>query len=460
MNSPGYKWDAALIAGGKSRRFGQDKAFADWRGEPLYVVQLRTLMRLTPNRIWLSTNSEQSFPEHIDGVQRINDTIPEIGPIGAFKTVFESSEADRIFLLAVDMPLLGEDSIKKIVTSQTCTVPKINNRWEPLSGIYPRRDFLELIDDQIQSNEYSLQRLLDRAENNQLIVSFAIEEADRILYTNLNTEEEYLEIQQGMLYDCTQKISYQRGANYSDSKSDYVAREEPLELQVNRKSVAVMMRTPGHDDELITGFLFTEGIIKSQDQILAIENCPDVDPESRGNTLNVTLHQKTDLSELTRHVFTSSSCGVCGKATIESVFLNFPPIEKAPDFDPEVILALPEKLRSNQETFEKTGGLHASALFTLNGELILAREDVGRHNALDKVIGATLRDQTDVSESILLVSGRISFELMQKALATKIPIVAGISAPSSLAVDLARQSGVVLIGFLRNGGFNLYTVKE
>jgi FdhD protein len=216
------------------------------------------------------------------------------------------------------------------------------------------------------------------------------------------------------------------------------------------------MRTPGHDDELAIGFLLTEGVIRAADEIAEIAHCPDVDPEGVGNTLDVRLRGETDLSRLTRHVFTSSSCGVCGKATIESVFGNFPPVPLHEAPDPALLLSLSAKLRAAQETFDRTGGLHASALFDRAGNLLLLREDVGRHNALDKVIGHALKHDLPMDEAILLVSGRISFELMQKALAARIPVVAGISAPSSLAVKLAKDSGQTLVGFLRERGFNVY----
>ena len=207
----------------------------------------------------------------------------------------------------------------------------------------------------------------------------------------------------------------------------------------------------------MVGFHFPESLITSASEIESISHGPDLHRESVGNPSEIKLPREPDLTELTRHVFPSRSCGVCGKATIDSVFQQFPPLISSLAVDPEVILTLPTALRAAQETFEKTGGLHASALFTAGGELLLLREDVGRHNALDKVIGRGLQDGIDFGQVVLLVSGRISFELTQKALAAGISIIAGISAPTSLAVDLAKKSGQTLIGFLREHGFNLYT---
>lgn len=445
--------DGALIVGGKSSRLGEDKAFLRWNGEALWVVQLRKLLQIEPvEHVWLASNAEQDFPEHIEQVTRVDDAIPEIGPIGALKTVFEKSTSDRVLVLAVDLPLLNREALRRSLTH----VPKIAGRWEPLAACYPRAEMLPLIDQQIKAGEYALQRLLDLAEESGLIESIEVGEDRAYLYSNINTKSDWDALEAGAVHSQTMLRRFGESSGYGEAEKDWLAREEPLEVRVNGQSVSVMMRTPGHDDDLATGFLFTEGIITSAGDIMDIEHCPDVDSKSLGNTLSVQLREAPNLDDLTRHVFTSSSCGVCGKATIDSVFQNFPPVSSVPEFDPKVILSLPEKLRSRQDAFEKTGGLHASALFHIDGELLLIREDVGRHNALDKVIGKALRDKMDLSEVILLVSGRISFELIQKALAARIPVIAGISAPSSLAVDMAKESGQVLIGFLRGAGFNHY----
>lgn len=245
------------------------------------------------------------------------------------------------------------------------------------------------------------------------------------------------------------------------SARDQIAREEPLEIRIEGRSIAVVMRTPGHDRELAAGFLLSEGVITSPGEIFEISECPGNAENTRelGNLIEVLLVKGSSFDEesLTRHVFSSSSCGICGKATIESVFGNFPKIENFRGVSPAQITTYPDKLRAAQATFEKTGGLHASAIFDPAGEIVVLREDVGRHNALDKVIGwSLLKDRLPLSEHTLLLSGRISFELMQKALAAGIPTVAGISAPSSLAVEFARESGQTLIGFLRGETMNIY----
>ncbi|MBG87384.1 MAG: sulfurtransferase FdhD [Verrucomicrobiales bacterium] len=241
---------------------------------------------------------------------------------------------------------------------------------------------------------------------------------------------------------------------------DVLVVEDPLEIRVRGEAVAVTMRTPGHDYELAAGFLCTEAVITRTADVLAINHCQIGEAADTGNVVNVYVSPKLelDLEKLTRHVFASSSCGLCGKATIDAVQQQFPKIEDAPPVSAELIASLPQKLREAQDVFSSTGGLHAAALFDLNGELIVLREDVGRHNAVDKVIGhGFLAGEFPCTENILLVSGRASFEIMQKALAAQISIIAAVSAPSSLAVDFARENGQTMIGFLREGRMNVYT---
>jgi FdhD protein len=245
--------------------------------------------------------------------------------------------------------------------------------------------------------------------------------------------------------------------------ADQVASEEPLEVRVNGKSVSVMMRTPGQDKELAAGFLYTEGIIRSPRDIADIVGCENPKSELDENVINVFLSTKVhfNLGKLTRHFYTSSSCGVCGKASLEAVRQNFKPVKSNFRVPRKILSSLPGKLRAAQETFEKTGGLHASALFDAKGNLVILREDVGRHNALDKVIGwGLLRNRLPFKNSVLLVSGRVSFEIMQKALAAGIPLVAAIGAPSSLAVSMARENGQTLVGFLRDKGMNVYSERK
>ena len=250
---------------------------------------------------------------------------------------------------------------------------------------------------------------------------------------------------------------YRDGA-MTAAQPDEVASEEPLEIRVEGRSVAVVMRTPGHDRELAAGFALTEGIVRGPADIFEITSCLTTEIPT-GNVVDIALADpaKFDAAKLSRHVFSSSSCGICGKATIAAALQQFPSIAAAPQIAPEVLLELPEKLRAAQETFQRTGGLHACALFAVDGKLLILREDVGRHNALDKLIGhELLARRFPLGNCLLLLSGRVSFEMTQKALAAGIGIIAAISAPTSLAVEFAQANNQTLIGFLRGETMNVY----
>ena len=254
-------------------------------------------------------------------------------------------------------------------------------------------------------------------------------------------------------------------------QSDLLAVEEPLEIRLGfgvasereQKSLSVTMRTPGHDFELALGFLLTEGIISSGEQVESIKYCNSVKQEEFENVVRVELKPdvQIDFKKFQRHFYTSSSCGVCGKSSIDAIKVKGKAIESGLTLSSSVIYSLPDKLRKAQLVFEHTGGLHASALFNQAGELIILREDVGRHNALDKIIGAMLfKNEVPMSDFILMLSGRTSFELVQKAAVAGIPVIAAVGAPSSLAVDLAKETGMTLLGFVREGGFNIYCGEQ
>ena len=243
---------------------------------------------------------------------------------------------------------------------------------------------------------------------------------------------------------------------------DLVAVEEPLEVRINGASFAVIMRTPGADRDLAAGFLLAEDVIRGSHELATIEYCEDADDEGRENTLNVTvIGDAVDRLEVRlgerRQVMMTASCGLCGRRTIESLRSRMAAVSGRWAVSADVIRSLPPTLRLAQDVFESTGGLHAAGLFALDGQLTLLAEDVGRHNAVDKVVGRRLlEDRLPLDQSLLMVSGRTSFELVQKALLAGIPLIAAVSAPSSLAIDLAEQSGVTLCGFLRGETFNVY----
>jgi FdhD protein len=269
----------------------------------------------------------------------------------------------------------------------------------------------------------------------------------------------------------------------TEDSPDVLAVEEPLEIRIGiptngrieHRAISITMRTPGEDGELAAGFLFTEGILTSPDQIKQIRHCGlKIGKESgaidraaalNSNTIRVDLNEgvDVDLKRLERHFYTTSSCGVCGKSSIEALHTGAKKLtdNDNPRIDADLVHALPDRLRASQNVFDQTGGLHASALFDSTGELEIVREDVGRHNALDKAIGAKfLAGEMPLSDKILLVSGRASFELVQKALMAGIPILIAVGAPSSLAVELAEEFGMTLAGFVRSDSFNVYTGKS
>lgn len=234
---------------------------------------------------------------------------------------------------------------------------------------------------------------------------------------------------------------------------DRVAVEEPLELRLDGHPVSVLMRTPGHDEELAAGLLLTEGIIRHPAQIRKIDPRPDENRVLAFLADDVSV----DLSRLSRHLLSGSSCGLCGKTTLDAIFTHHPPLDSTVEIPSSSLLTAPGRLRAAQAAFDSTGGVHAAGLFSPSGDLLISREDIGRHNAVDKVIGRAFLDGLDMTRTFLLVSSRASFEILQKSLAARIPCVAAVSAPSSLAVDFAKKSGQTLIGFLRPPDFNRYT---
>jgi FdhD protein len=254
---------------------------------------------------------------------------------------------------------------------------------------------------------------------------------------------------------------------YASHRADTLVAEEPLEIRLNGKPLAITMRTPGDDFDLATGFLVSEGVLGAADELASVVYCAGAtsDGANTYNVVDVRLAPGVPVPDITleRNVYTTSSCGLCGKASLDAVRTTARwPIGAAPArLDTGLLATLPDRLRTAQAVFDRTGGLHAAALFTATGELLGVREDVGRHNAVDKLVGRALRDgQLPLDDRILMVSGRASFELAQKAVMAGIPVLAAVSAPSSLAVDLARDSGLTLVGFLRGDSMNVYAGEQ
>ena len=265
-------------------------------------------------------------------------------------------------------------------------------------------------------------------------------------------------------FTTVERVAWVAGAR-GPIEADLVAREEPLEIRINQTPIAVVMRTPGDDEALVRGFLLSERIVATPEQIVALRHCTSVErPEAEDNVMLVRLRDDADvdLAALRRNLFASSSCGVCGKASIEQA-LALPELRRAVDgfvIDALTLARWPEQLRAEQEVFEHTGGLHGAGLFTAEGELLAAFEDVGRHNAVDKLIGWAAREGVALDECGLMVSGRVSFEITQKAVAVGIPLIAAVSAPTSLAVELARAAGITLVCFVREQRMCVYAGEQ
>jgi FdhD protein len=255
------------------------------------------------------------------------------------------------------------------------------------------------------------------------------------------------------------------GSGEPRRRPDDLAAEEPLEIRVRKQPLAVTMRTPGHDIDLSMGFLLTEGIIGAADDVVTAQLCAGTDTPNTYNVVDVVLgpHVPPPVTDPSRNFYTTSSCGVCGKASIDAIRTRsrFAVADDPLTVPARTLSALPDRLRAAQRTFDRTGGLHAAGLFNADGELVVLREDVGRHNAVDKVIGWALREgRLPLTGHVLLVSGRASFELTQKAWMAGLPMLAAVSAPSTLAAELADEAGLTLVGFLRGSSMNVYTATH
>ncbi|CAN5138522.1 hypothetical protein BH23VER1_BH23VER1_18830 [soil metagenome] len=482
-----------LIAGGKSSRMGQDKALIEIGGRPLWRIQLDKLQALRPSQIMISARRGQRFLESDTRV--VWDEFGGAGPLGAIVTCMKQATAKRVLVLGVDLPGITarflRDELLLRAFLDSGVVYRHEGRFQPFAAVYPK-SVLKLAQRLLSQNRFALQDLITDAIDEGALDAYDLPEEFAGQFANVNTPDDLAAFRSGGSPPAQPSgpaepgdsgdsgeleplpagptpgaaavtISRWRSGELAE-KDDFVAREEPLEIRVEGQNIAISMRTPGHDEELAAGFLLTEGVIRSPDDIFEVSTCPSVQEDGgESNAVDVLLSHPDsfDLKRLTRHVYTSSSCGVCGKDSIDTAFANFPPIPPGTPgarVDPALLLTLPDKLRAAQETFRCTGGLHACALFDPAGKLLLIREDVGRHNALDKLIGhSLLRGWLPLDDKILFLSGRVSFEMMHKALAARIPMVAAISAPTSLAAEFARASGQGLAGFVRGHSLNLYS---
>ena len=442
----------AILAGGESSRMGHPKAGTLFRGATFFEHVRDALLPLVDELVILGHGEGCD-----DDVVRLFDPEGERGPIAGISALKKARpECTGALVVSCDMPLLttallrpllGEEldrSAAFFVRGSPCAFPLYLTRKDLLVSAQSSRRFMRFVEKldlrRVQLPKKSAFRLSDI--NSSVVL-------DNVLGAD----------------DALRSIDVVHLApDENREEKDDVCAEEPLEIRVRGQAIATLMRSPGHDLELVRGFCISERLVSKNELIDNIEHCSMApSEESEDNVVDVSLHESVhfDLKKNQRHFFASSSCGVCGKATIENVMQLNDALQNGFAIDAKVLARLPKRLRSGQALFARTGGVHAAGLFDSKGTMLIVREDVGRHNAVDKVIGWALLNDIDLSQTILQVSGRVSFEIVQKALHANISAVSAISAPTSLAVDVARQSGVALIAFVRDGGrMNVYAGAE
>jgi len=418
-----------LLVGGDSTRFGSPKALSLVDGESLAARAWRLLGEVCEHRLAVGKDGDGlDLPFAI-----LDDGTDVRAPLAGLVAGLQAAPTDLSVVIPVDCPWLTPRSLAALL--QACSgadaaVPPSG----PLPGAY-RRSSLPVL-----TRQLALGRLKLRDALADLRVAEV--ELSRTELVNVNVRGELAPY-------TTASVQVLRVPG--DEERDLVAVEEPLEIRIDGVPIAVTMRTPGHDEELALGFALGEGLEPVSASLPA---------DLAANTVELAV-RRFDPERLRRHFYTSSSCGVCGKGALEAVSVSAPPCRSPLRIDPDLIASLPGRLRAAQAAFELTGGLHAAALFDGDGALLVLREDVGRHNALDKVVGwAFGKGLLPLDGAVLCVSGRLSFELVQKAACAGVPVLAGVGAPSSLAVELARAQGITLCGFVRRGRFNVYSGQE
>ena len=422
-----------LLVGGKSRRFGAPKALARLDEETLAERAWRVLGEVADERIAVGKDADSlalPFPVR-------DDETNVRAPLAGLVAGLAAARHELCVVLPVDCPLVTPELLRALAAAcgdADAAVPQTG----PLPGAY-RRSALATLGRRLAEGRLALRDALDELDARTV-------EVDPALLANVNTAEELAALRPPPPYT-TARVEVIRLRDRS-GRDDRVAVEEPLEIRAGGEPIAVTMRTPGHDEELALGFLYSEGIAARGAAIPS---------DLSANAVEVDV-QELDLGRVRRNFYTSSSCGVCGKGALEAVAVEAPRIASVLRVPAALVAALPERLRAAQAAFAATGGLHATGLFDSDGELVCVREDVGRHNAMDKVLGwALMHGRIPLAETILCVSGRLSFELVQKAAVAGCPVLVAVGAPSSLAVELARDRGVTLCGFVRGGEANVYT---
>ena len=420
MNDP--KPLGAILAGGESRRMGSDKAAQ-------FAARARDALAPLVREVVVLGHGRGCPPE----LRRIDDIAGLEGPAAGLSALEEDT-----LVVPCDLPRITTTALRPLVVDRDQST-----RFEsgPLPAYITARD-LDDVRTRARAGERRLRALVDvRALEVPLGLGPHLDDADTAL-------------------DADPRVRRTRVESRGATRDDHVAFEAPLEFQIGGVPFAVVMRTPGNDEELARGFVLSEAIAVDGAEIVRVAHCtmlPEgAPPEAEGNVIQIELTSKVDLERLRRNLFASSSCGVCGKASIEQAMKTRAKVGTPLVLDDEVVVGLPAKMRAAQSAFEITGGLHAAALFDARGNLLCLREDVGRHNAVDKVIGWAAQNACDLDACALQVSGRVSFEIVQKSANVGISLISAVSAPTSLAVDAARALGVTLLGFVRDGRYNRY----
>ncbi len=384
------------------------------------------------------------------GIRAIADAAQGAGPLGGLVALLEAARGDDAIAIACDMPHVTSELVKKLATAPRAPVvaPRREGRWEPLFARYDAGRVLEVARARCARRELALQGLLDEVG----AVALAIDDREARALVDWDTPR-----------DVTMDVKTQSAEHaivtfdgaQSTTRMDRVAIEEPLEIRIGREPLCVTMRTPGDDVDLAAGFLLGEGIVRSRDEIASIA-------PSGPHAVSVELTESARARATPRRFFVTSSCGVCGKDSIDRVRALISPLETDVRVSARAIAAMPDTLRAAQSVFDRTGALHAAGLFdasvTSSSELVRFAEDVGRHNALDKVLGAEfLAGRVPLSRQVIVLSGRVAFELVQKAALAGVAIIVAIGAPTSLAIELAESANITLVGFARGTRFNVYT---
>jgi FdhD protein len=418
-----------VLVGGASARFGSPKALARLGDETLAERAWRILGACCEHRLAVGKTADAlGLPFDV-----VDDGTEVRAPLAGLVAGLRAAPTDLCVVLPVDCVTITPDALGQLIdagATHAAVIPQTG----PLPGCY-RRSALSVLERRLRAGEL---RLRDAADE----LGAAVVDLPRTVLANVNAPTD-------LPSGSTARVEVTRLTGSTDA--DLVAVEEPLEIRIDGRPVAVTMRTPGDDEELALGFAQGEGLEPVEASLTADLAANTIELQARG----------FDPERLRRHFYTSSSCGVCGKGALAAVAVSSPPVVSDLELDGELLAALPDRLREAQLVFSRTGGLHAAALYDEDGILLCAREDVGRHNALDKVVGwAFRRGLLPLARSILCVSGRLSFELVQKAAAAGCPFLVGVGAPSSLAVELAEAQAITLCGFARGGGLNVYSHRE